>query len=273
MNTVENNLQSRTADQKNTKLTPVLFVGHGSPMNAIEHNEFSQVWKCVAQEIPTPKSILCISAHWMTDGTRVTAMTEPKTIHDFYGFPEKLYEIHYPAPGKPELARQIQKILGFQKVGLDLAWGLDHGTWSFLIHMYPNANIPVVQLSLDGTADPAFHYTLAKELQGLREQGVLIIGSGNVVHNLRMAHPMEGAYDWAMEFDATVKRLVESRDHHALIHYTELGRSANLSIPTNEHYLPLLYALACQGENDSIKYFAESITFGSISMRGLIIGL
>jgi len=254
------------------KKMPALFVGHGSPMNAIEDNEFSRAWEEEGKALPKPNAILCISAHWETAGTLVTAMEQPKTIHDFGGFPRALYEKTYPAPGSPELARLSQELVQKTQVRFDRTWGLDHGTWSVLCRMFPKANIPVVQLSLDRTQGPAFHYALGKELRALRNKGVLIVGSGNLVHNLSLVAFQDTGYDWAIGFDETVKQLILSGDHDSLIHYQNLGQAARLSIPTNEHYLPLLYILALQDEQEEIHFFAERVTLGSISMRSLRIG-
>jgi 4,5-DOPA dioxygenase extradiol len=248
---------------------PVLFVGHGSPMNAIEDNEFSRAWVKAGKALPKPNAILSISAHWETSGTLVTAMERPKTIYDFYGFPESLYEVKYPAPGSVELARLVHETVQKTQVRLDQAWGLDHGTWIVLRRMFPKADIPVVQLSLDRTQPPAFHYALGKELRPLRNKGIFIVGSGNIVHNLGMMIWQGKAYDWATEFDETVKQLILSGNHASIIRYQDLGKAANLSIPTNEHYLPLLYALALQDKQEQVRFFAEGVTFGSVSMRSL----
>jgi 4,5-DOPA dioxygenase extradiol len=248
---------------------PVLFVGHGSPMNALEDNEFSRAWADTARTLPRPRAILCISAHWETDGVWVTGMERPETIHDFGGFPRALFEMQYPAPGAPELARLVQETVKTAAVRLDRAWGLDHGTWSVLCRMFPRAEIPVVQLSLDRAQSPEFHYALGAELRALRTQGILIVGSGNVVHNLRVVSWQDNAYDWAVEFDETVRRLIVAGDHEPLIHYESLGKAARLSIPTNEHYLPLLYALGLRDEQDQVRFFADRVTLGSMSMRSV----
>lgn len=249
---------------------PVLFVGHGNPMNAIEDNEFSKTWTTIGQTLPVPKAILCVSAHWQTRGTKVTAMEKPKTIHDFYGFPQALFDVNYAAPGSPELAAETQKLLEHKKIELDYEWGLDHGCWSVLHKMFPAAEIPVYQLSLDYSASPQEHYDLAKYLSTLREKGVLIIGSGNMVHNLRLFTMNNIAYDWAEEFDLTLKNLIEAGNHQSIIDYKKLGKAAELSIPTNEHFLPLLYTLALQRKNDELKFFNDKTTTGSISMRSII---
>ncbi len=248
---------------------PVLFIGHGSPMNAIEDSEFSRAWAAVAQSLPMPKAILCVSAHWETSGTRVTAMEQPKTIHDFYGFPPALFEKRYPAPGSPELARITVETLKQSHVQPDSEWGLDHGAWSVLCQMYPKADVPVVQLSLDQRQAPAAHYELGRELRALRKKGVLIIGSGNIVHNLREIVWEDTAFDWALEFDAKMRDLILSGDHKAIVDYSKLGRSARLAVPTAEHYLPMLYVLGAQDANDGVTFFADKVTLGSMSMRSL----
>ncbi len=250
---------------------PVLFVGHGSPMNAIEDNAFSRAWTRMGSELPRPRAILSVSAHWESPGTRVTGMARPETIHDFYGFPEELQLQTYPAPGSPALAALVRDIEG-AAVGWDTEWGLDHGTWSVLKRMFPRADVPVVQLSLDQAKTPADHYALARGLRPLRERGILILGSGNIVHNLARIDWAGGAYDWAEEFDGIVRRLIDAGDDESLIAHERLGRTARLSIPTNEHYLPLLYALAVRDTGEKAAYFAEGVTLGSISMRSLRFG-
>ena len=251
---------------------PVLFVGHGSPMNAIEDSEFSRAWAAAARSLPKPKAVLCISAHWETEGTRVTAMEHPRMIYDFYGFPPALYEKRYPAPGSPDLARTAQGLVQGNRIELDSDWGLDHGAWAVLCRMFPKADVPVVQLSLDSGKAPAFHYQLGRELKGLRKKGVLIIGSGNIVHNLGEIEWADTAYDWALEFDARIKELILSGDHEAIIHYSRLGPSARLAVPTPEHFLPLLYVLGAQDESEQVEFFADKVTLGSMSMRSLRIG-
>jgi 4,5-DOPA dioxygenase extradiol len=251
---------------------PVLFVGHGNPMNAIEDSEFSRAWAEAGQALPRPEAILCISAHWETEGTRVTATKQPETIHDFGGFPRALYEMQYHAPGSPELAQRIQKTVLSAPVRLDHTWGLDHGTWSVLCRMFPQADIPVVQLSLERTQPASFHYALGAELRPLRDQGILIVGSGNVVHNLGLITWQNKAYDWAIEFDDAVRRLILSGDHDPLIHYDSLGHSARLAVPTAEHYLPLLYILGLQEKEEPLRFFVEGLTMGSLSMRSLWVG-
>ncbi len=254
------------------KSMPALFVGHGSPTNAVEDNEFTRAWSAVAASLPQPRAILCISAHWETMGTYVTSMQSPRTIYDFYGFPDELYAMQYPAPGSPELAHTVQQTVQQAPVREDEEWGLDHGAWSVLCRMYPKAEIPVVQLSLDHSQGPDYHYRLAQELRSLRKKGILIIGSGNIVHNLRSVVWADQAYDWALEFDRTIEQFILSGDHNAIIRYDTLGQAARLSIPTNEHFLPLLYVLALQEAKDSIDFFAARVTMGSLSMRSVKIG-
>jgi 4,5-DOPA dioxygenase extradiol len=255
----------------NTRM-PVLFLGHGSPMNAIEDNEFSLARQEAATHIPTPKAILCISAHWESRGTQVTAMEAPRTIHDFYGFPRPLFEKHYPAPGSPELAARIARLLGEDKVQLDHSWGLDHGTWSVLCRMYPQADVPVLQLSLDRSIDPIGNYQLGRELQALRQEGVLIVGSGNLVHNLRLMVWEDQAFDWAVEYDAKVTQWILEDDHDSIIHYEKYGKPALLSVNSAEHYLPLLYVLALKDKAEPVSFFADKLWGGSISMRCVRIG-
>ncbi len=255
-----------------TTKMPVLFVGHGNPMNAIEDNEFSQAWTEARKSLPPPQAILCISAHWQTRGTKVTAMEKPGTIHDFHGFPPELYAADYPAPGSPGLARRVRSVLKQSPVLLDMNWGLDHGTWSVLKRLFPRADVPVVQLSLDATREPQAHYELAQQLRELREEGVLILGSGNIVHNLGLIQWGGAAFDWAADFDGRVRQWVLDGDHEPLVHYEKQGRAAALSIPTHEHYLPLLYALAQQEQGEPVSFFAEKIWGGAVSMRSLRIG-
>lgn len=252
---------------------PVLFVGHGSPMNAIEPSEYRRGWEEIAAQLPTPEAVLCVSAHWETPGVMVTSTDKPETIHDFYGFPRALFEVQYPAPGAPQIARAAVRAVHRESIALDATRGLDHGAWSVLIAMYPNADIPVVQLSLDTRRPAAFHYALARELQPLREQGVLVLGSGNIVHNLRSIDFREpGGFDWARDFDAELVRRIQQRDHQALIDYDRLGPSAQLAIPTAEHYLPLLYCLALQREHERVSLFNQGVVLGSISMTSFTIG-
>lgn len=257
---------------------PVLFLGHGNPMNAIDDNPFSRGWREVVKTLPRPKAILCISAHWETWGTLVTAMEQPRTIHDFGGFPQELYKAQYPAPGSPWLARETQSMIKDTPVGSDEDWGLDHGCWSVLKPMYPQADIPVVQLSLDTAKTSQAHYDLAKELAPLRQQGVLIVGSGNMVHNLRRivlrGYSMSDfnqpfGLDWAIEANELFKKLINEKDHAALIDYPSLGKSVQLAVPTPEHYLPLLYVLALQQEGESVSYFNDQPVAGSLTMTSI----
>lgn len=262
---------------QNDYLMPVLFIGHGSPMNGIEDTEFSRGWKKMASEIPTPAAVLVVSAHWFTRGTQITAMDFPKTIHDFGGFPQALFDVQYNAPGNPALARETASMIVSTQVELDHDWGLDHGTWTVVRHMYPEANIPVLQLSIDYTKGPQFHYDLAKELYSLRKKGVLIIGSGNMVHNLRMVawdklNEDQYGYDWAIQINSQFKSFIESRDHAPLINYTQLGREALLAIPTPEHYLPLMYTLGVGTSKDQISFFNDKAVGGSLTMTSVKIG-
>jgi 4,5-DOPA dioxygenase extradiol len=269
-----NKLNTLTDSFESTAKMPVLFVGHGNPMNAIEKNAFSDEWKFLAGELPQPKAILCISAHWETKGTYVTAMQKPQTIHDFGGFPQALFDVQYPAPGSPELADETKNIVSKTNVGLDEKWGLDHGSWSVIRVMYPEANIPVIEMSLDYYQNPQYHYDLAKELAALRQKGVLIIGSGNMVHNLRAvdwSKPDQG-FDWAQEANEKFKKLILNNDHKQLINYKSLGREVELSIPTPEHYLPLLYALSLKSENEEVSFFNDKAIMGSLSMTSVRIG-
>lgn len=259
------------------QLMPVLFVGHGSPMNGIEDNAFSQQWKQLAGQIPTPQAVLVVSAHWLSKGTRITAMDFPTTIHDFGGFPQELFDVQYPAPGQPDLARQAAGLITSAPVELDHDWGLDHGAWTIVRHMYPQANIPVLQLSIDYTKPSQYHYDLAKELYRLRKKGVLILGSGNMVHNLSMVawnrlNDQEFGYDWALQINATFKELIGNGHHDQLIRYESLGREALLAIPTPEHYWPLLYTLGLKGSQDSIAFFNDKAVGGSLTMTSVQIG-
>jgi 4,5-DOPA dioxygenase extradiol len=267
--------------QESTEPMPVLFVGHGSPMNAIEDNEFSRGWREVGKTLPTPQAILCISAHWETRGTRLTAMDKPRTIHDFGGFPRELYQVQYPAPGSRELAEETKETVKRILVELDEGWGLDHGCWSVLAQMFPEAKVPVIQMSLDVGKSGEAHYELAKELAPLRRKGVLIVGSGNIVHNLGRVVLMGNSLsdfnapfglDWAIEANDLVKKLIDANEHQALMEYESLGRAVQLAVPTPEHYLPMLYALALKDEKDSLSYFNDKPVAGSLTMTSLKIG-
>ena len=251
---------------------PVLFIGHGSPMNAIEDNEYTRGWKNVANQLTKPKAVLCISAHWLTKGTMVTAMPQPRTIHDFGGFPQKLFDVEYKAAGSPDFAKKTSQLITKTEVISDMEWGLDHGTWSVLLPMYPKADIPVFQLSIDYTKPPSYHYELAKELKQLREEGVLIVSSGNIVHNLGMLRFDNKVYDWTEEFNEKMMQYIASRNHNAIVNYDKLGKAANYAVPTNEHFLPLIYSIALTDEKDPIEIFNNSYQMGSISMASVKFG-
>jgi 4,5-DOPA dioxygenase extradiol len=255
------------------KRMPLLFIGHGSPMNGIEDNVFSASWEQLGRDIPKPAAVLVISAHWFTQGTLITAMEKPRTIHDFYGFPKALFDVQYTAPGSPTLAGETASLIHKAEVGLDHEWGLDHGTWSVVRRMYPNADIPVLQLSIDYTKGPQYHYELAREIESLRKKGVLIIGSGNMVHNLRILdwHKPDTGYDWAIEMNEKFKQLITSQDHSSLIRYDNFGQAGKLSIPTPDHYFPLLYILGLQNDKDQVSFFNDYLTMGSISMTSVIV--
>jgi 4,5-DOPA dioxygenase extradiol len=252
---------------------PAVFVGHGSPMNALQRNRYTEAWRRLGASLPSPRAVLCVSAHWYGRGTRVTAMAKPRTIHDFGGFPRELYEVQYPAPGDPALAGEIRELLAPLEVELDGSWGLDHGAWSVLVHMFPDADVPVVQLSLDGTQPAAFHYELGGRLAPLRDRGVLVVGSGNVVHNLQVYGRRPGVepFDWAVRFEAEVRRLLDAGEHRPLIAYETLGADARLAVPTPEHYLPLLYVIGPAG-GEPVSYPMDGIEGGSISMLSVRIG-
>lgn len=254
---------------------PVLFIGHGSPMNALADNSFTRRLVQLRAVYPAPRAILCISAHWMTEDTRVTYMQNPKTIHDFFGFPKQLFEIQYPAPGSPEVAELICNLVTTPRIiADDKSWGIDHGAWSVLRHMYPAAEVPVVQLSLDLTRPAAYHYRIGQQLQALRDEGIFIIGSGNIVHNLRRIdrEPDAQPYDWAIEFDSWVKDRLLQRDFTTLVQDFGMTEAGKLSVPTPEHYLPFLYVLGAAGDNDPIGFEYEAIQNASISMRTLSFG-
>ena len=252
---------------------PVAFFGHGSPMNTLDRNRYTEAWRKVGDSIPTPKAIVCVSAHWYTEGTAVTAMSRPRTIHDFYGFPQALFDVQYPAPGQPGIARRVRDLLAPVDVALDDSWGLDHGTWSVLKHAYPKADIPVIQLSIDGTQPPQFHYDIARRLAPLRDEGILVTGSGNVVHNLRLMRPGAQAFDWAVRFNESIREALAARDHATLIDFEKLGADARLSVPTPEHYLPLLYVAGLQREDESMTFPVDGYDLGSVSMLTAVAGL
>lgn len=270
-------LQSLTQPFGHTERMPVLFLGHGSPMNAIEENEFVQGWRNVGKTIPNPNAILCISAHWETRGTYVTAMEKPKTIHDFGGFPKELFAVQYPAPGSPSLAQETKDLITTTEVGLDQTWGLDHGAWSVVRRLYPLADIPIIQMSLDYYQGAQYHYDLAKQIAALRRKGVLIIGSGNMVHNLGMVawdkrNETGYGFDWALEAREKMTSSILSGDDASLINYKAQGKSFQLAIPTPEHYLPLLYTLALKEGNEGVSLFNDKAVMGSLTMTSVKIG-
>ncbi|HNP23796.1 MAG TPA: 4,5-DOPA dioxygenase extradiol [Panacibacter sp.] len=267
-------LNKITSPFGSTEKMPVLFLGHGSPMNAIEENEFVTGFRNVAKTITKPNAILCVSAHWETRGTYVTAMQNPPTIHDFGGFPKALFDVQYPAPGSPALAQETKDTVKKTAVGLDDKWGLDHGAWSVIKHLYPDADVPVVQMSLDYYQTPQYHYELANELASLREKGVLIVGSGNMVHNLRMLawnklNEAEYGFDWALEASDKMKKFILNDDHQSLINYHAQGKPFELSIPSPEHFLPLLYVLALKGKNETVSLFNDKAIAGSLTMTSV----
>jgi 4,5-DOPA dioxygenase extradiol len=269
-----NDLNKIAGQFNSTDKMPVLFLGHGSPMNAIEENEFVQGFRKVGREIPRPEAILVVSAHWETRGTFVTAMKKPRTIHDFGGFPRELYDVQYPAPGNPKLAEEIKEKVSKTEVGLDLKWGLDHGAWSVTKHLYPKADIPVIQMSLDYLKPAQYHYELAKELRLLRERGILIVGSGNMIHNLNLVdwrnlNEDDYSYDWAAEARNKMKTFILSGNYKQLINYHSQGNEFNLAVPTPEHFLPLLYALALKEENENVTLFNDKALGGSLLMTSV----
>ena len=260
-----------------TEKMPVLFLGHGSPMNAIEENEFVRGFRSVAAGLPKPRAILCVSAHWETRGTFVTAIPNPPTIHDFGGFPKALFDVQYPAPGSPTLARETKALVKKTEVGLDDKWGLDHGAWSVIKHLYPKADVPVIQMSLDHYQTPEYHYELARELSSLRRKGILILGSGNMVHNLGMVawdklNAVDYAYDWAREASEKMKRFILEGDHQSLVKFRSQGKAFDLAIPTPEHFLPLLYTVALKDEKDEVSLFNDKAVAGSLTMTSVRIG-
>lgn len=270
-------LETITSTLAPTEKMPVLFLGHGSPMNAIEENEFVNGFRTIAKNIPKPKAILVISAHWETKGTFVTAMDKPRTIHDFGGFPKALFDVQYPAPGSPDLARETQSIIKSTSVGLDEKWGLDHGAWSVVKHLYPNADVPVIQMSIDYSQGGQYHYDLAKQLATLRKKGILIVGSGNMVHNLGMVawdklNASEYGYDWAIEASDKMKKYILNGDHQALINFKSQGKAFDLAIPSPEHYLPLIYSMALKETNETMSIFNDKAIAGSLTMTSLKIG-
>lgn len=272
-----NKLENITGKFSNSQRMPVLFLGHGSPMNGIEDNEFVREFKKQGKQLDKPNAIVVVSAHWETKGTFVTAMENPKTIHDFGGFPKELYQVQYPAPGHPKLAQEITELVEPKNtVHLDDKWGLDHGSWTVVKHLFPNANVPIIQLSLDYSLTPNQHYELAKQLKQLRDKGVLIIGSGNIVHNLRKVDFSKinehYGYDWAIEADKKMKKWILEDNHQSLINFKEQGKAFDLAIPTSEHYLPLLYTLALKNNNDNTTIFNDNPLGGSLTMTSVKFG-
>jgi len=272
-----NDLENISQQFNTTEKMPVLFLGHGSPMNAIEENQFVQGFRKISREIPKPNAILCISAHWFTNGTFVTAMQNPKTIHDFYGFPKELFEVQYPAPGNPELAKETTELLLPEIVEEDHSWGLDHGAWSVIKHLYPNAEIPVIQLSIDYTKPPQYHFDLAKKLQKLREKGILIIGSGNIVHNLRMIdwkniNTVGAGWDWAVEAREKTNNWLLDGNFQNLIDYQKQGIALQTAVPSPDHYLPLIYSLGLKEKSENLSLFNDELIGGSLSMTSVRIG-
>ena len=258
-----------------SEVLPAIFFGHGNPMNAVTNNRYTEAWRHIGKHIPKPKAILSISAHWFVPGTGVTVSTAPRTIHDFGGFPRELYQVRYPAPGDPDLARRVQKMLAPLPVVLDSSWGLDHGTWSVLAHVYPDADIPVVQLSIDETQPGSFHFEVGRKLAPLREEGILIVGSGNLVHNLNAyawGRHMPDPYDWAIRFETEAKQMMLAGEYKSLINYELLGPEAILSVPTPDHYFPMLYVLGTRQEGEVIHFPVEGVDGGSISMLTMQIG-
>jgi 4,5-DOPA dioxygenase extradiol len=257
------------------KSMPAIFFGHGNPMNALLDNDYTHGWAAIGEGLPPPQAVLCISAHWYLPATLVTAMPSPRTIHDFGGFPRELHEVRYPAPGDPDLARRVQALLAPTSVGSDERWGLDHGTWSVFRHVFPQADVPIVQLSIDETQSAAFHYALGKRLAPLREEGILVVGSGNLVHNLHAyawgEHRVQ-PYDWAVRFEKQARQLLHAGDHGSLINYETLGPDALLSVPTPDHFLPLLYVIALQRAGEQIRFPVQGFDGGSISMLAVQIG-
>ncbi len=272
-----NNLNAFTNTVSNWKDTdatmPVIFIGHGAPLYALDDNKYSNAWKKIGQTVPKPKAILSISAHWLTPGkTLITAASKPPTIHDFGRIDDRLFEMQYPAPGDPTLAQEIAQNISKVAVGLDHDWGFDHGTWCVLHHMFPKADIPVLQFSIDYNQGADYHFELASQLTFLRKKGILILCSGNIVHNLsQLKFPESADYDWAIEFDETAKQLMDKGDFKSLLEYEKLGKAAKLSIPTPDHYFPLIYALGLKSEKDTISYPIEGISYGSTSMRSVLI--
>jgi 4,5-DOPA dioxygenase extradiol len=265
-------LKNITDDHASTKRMPLLFIGHGNPMNAIEDNRFSTAWKNVGEKLPKPKAILSVSAHWLTRDTRVLAMERPKTIHDFGGFPDELFAQQYPAPGAPEFAKETQRLSTAQHIIMDDEWGFDHGTWSVLLQMFPKADIPVYQLSIDYNKPMSYHFALAQEIRALRDKGVMVMGSGNIVHNLRAINFTSNAkpYDWALEFDSKIKHWIENGDSQSILDFQKLGPIAQLAHPTYDHFLPLMYVLGFRHTGENPSFFNDDFDMGSVSMRSML---
>lgn len=273
MNTL-NDLHKISGSFSNTEKMPVLFLGHGSPMNAIEENQFVTGFRNLAKTLPKPNAILCISAHWFTNGTKVTAMEMPRTIHDFGGFPQELFEVQYPAKGSPELATATKELLSPTDVELDHQWGLDHGAWSVIKHLYPDANIPVIQMSIDYTKSGQYHFELAQKLSELRTKGILIVGSGNIIHNLRLVdfrniNTDNYGYDWAFEAREVINKHLIDGDFQPLIDFEKQSKAFQLSIPTPDHYLPLIYTLGLKGKSEELSLFNDKLVGGSLSMTSV----
>lgn len=275
--TTLNTLYQWSKNLKDGSKMPVLFIGHGSPMNGIEDNDFSRHWGQLGKELPLPKAVLVVSAHWLTAGTHITAMEHPRTIHDFGGFPQELFDVQYPALGNPELATEVAQLITTTDVHLDHDWGLDHGAWTVVRHLYPEANIPVLQLSIDYFKPPQYHYNLAKQLQILRKKGVLILGSGNMIHNLRMLdwkhiNTPNFGFDWAIELNEVLKKNIIEYNHEQLIDYQTIGKGIEMAVPTPDHYYPLLYTLGLQEKTEDITFFNDRLVGGSLNMTSVILG-
>jgi 4,5-DOPA dioxygenase extradiol len=258
-----------------TETMPTIFFGHGNPMNALANNDYTKGWSNIGKTIPRPKAIVSVSAHWYFPATAVTAATNPRTIHDFGGFPRELYEIEYPAPGSPELANRVREILAPISVGLDERWGLDHGTWSVLCHVFPEADIPIIQLSIDESQPPEFHYEIGKRLAPLRDEGVLIMGSGNLVHNLHAyawGRQAVEPFEWTVRFEKQAREFLQEGTHAPFVNYEDLGRDSRLSVPTPDHYLPLLYVMGARREGDEVSFPVEGVDGGSVSMLTIKFG-
>jgi len=260
--------------QKSNYKMPALFIGHGSPMNAIEENEFTRTLLKVGGELMRPQAVLVISAHWLTRGTFVNASPKPKMIYDMYGFPNELYQVQYPAPGSPEFAKEVQQLIKNVDIQTDYEWGFDHGNWSILKWLFPNADVPVFQMSIDYYRPMEYHYKLAQELKSLREKGVLIIGSGNLTHNLRMVHfenKNAQPAEWAVEFDSKIKELLDEKKHNSIIEYDKLGAASRLAVPEPSHFIPLIYTIGLQHDDEHVSYFYEGFKYSTLSMRSFII--